>query len=549
MSASSPADINKAHDYATKADELSSMGKWEAAIEQRFKAAEAFLECVECTPDETAKRALRRMQAEQTRAGRDLQRRLEQEKAAAARATTSDKKTAVPGPGAIEDTMTLPTSPALLPGVVAPQPSRSPSNVHRRVSSPVRDRHSLPVTPPPSLQIPGNMNSSSQPPSPQRLYDSQVSYQTIDDSYMVLGGRAEAGDPFNQFWKVLEGMLDNLSQPVAFATAPLTPDKATQNPFTDFTASPPDAANTKRDASNNSKGGGSRRDKSRDLDFDEALESSDADSFYVISSASSRSSSPAAASSSMTYPPLPTSSMRKISARSRSPARSRSRKRAAGETAAEKALKEENQRMRAEVETLKSKLAQAAAMMKARINQEQQLRESITVVKREAQRAIASSTSAIRTPNAFFPPPNIPNMSPYGLSPLVPGLSSVPGTATPISTPRMTPTASPIYSSATPTVPGRPPVPPIPPPIPILDPSPNSIQLQIKIKELEDEVKVLRLENEKSRIQISRFRERWDKLKESAKRKKSLKEGMSGATVSKIPEEDEGGSEGEHAGA
>lgn len=29
-------------------------------------------------------------------------------------------------------------------------------------------------------------------------------------------------DTFNQFWKDLEGMLDNLSQPVAFATAPLT---------------------------------------------------------------------------------------------------------------------------------------------------------------------------------------------------------------------------------------------------------------------------------------------------------------------------------------
>jgi hypothetical protein len=29
-------------------------------------------------------------------------------------------------------------------------------------------------------------------------------------------------DPFNQFWNKLEQMLDNLSQPVAFATIPLT---------------------------------------------------------------------------------------------------------------------------------------------------------------------------------------------------------------------------------------------------------------------------------------------------------------------------------------
>ena len=30
-------------------------------------------------------------------------------------------------------------------------------------------------------------------------------------------------DPFNHFWSMLEGMLDNLSQPVAFTSAPLVP--------------------------------------------------------------------------------------------------------------------------------------------------------------------------------------------------------------------------------------------------------------------------------------------------------------------------------------
>lgn len=33
--------------------------------------------------------------------------------------------------------------------------------------------------------------------------------------------KSDSMDTFNQFWKDLEGMLDNLSQPVAFATAPL----------------------------------------------------------------------------------------------------------------------------------------------------------------------------------------------------------------------------------------------------------------------------------------------------------------------------------------
>ncbi len=35
--------------------------------------------------------------------------------------------------------------------------------------------------------------------------------------------QSESNDAFNQFWKITEGMLNYLSQPVAFATAPLSP--------------------------------------------------------------------------------------------------------------------------------------------------------------------------------------------------------------------------------------------------------------------------------------------------------------------------------------
>lgn len=33
--------------------------------------------------------------------------------------------------------------------------------------------------------------------------------------------KSDPGDAFNHFWRIMEGMLDNLSQPVAFTTAPL----------------------------------------------------------------------------------------------------------------------------------------------------------------------------------------------------------------------------------------------------------------------------------------------------------------------------------------
>ncbi|KAG8809055.1 hypothetical protein FRC17_003635 [Serendipita sp. 399] len=44
-----------------------------------------------------------------------------------------------------------------------------------------------------------------------------------------------------------------------------------------------------------------------------------------------------------------------------------------------------------------------------------------------------------------------------------------------------------------------------------------------RIRELEEELRLSRVENEKNRATIQRFRERWEKLKESAKRKRSAK--------------------------
>jgi len=43
---------------------------------------------------------------------------------------------------------------------------------------------------------------------------------------MLLGQKNELNSSFAQFWKILEGMLDQLSQPVAFATVPLHSSKS-----------------------------------------------------------------------------------------------------------------------------------------------------------------------------------------------------------------------------------------------------------------------------------------------------------------------------------
>jgi hypothetical protein len=96
-----------------------------------------------------------------------------------------------------------------------------------------------PNLPQPSPRSSNDQHSGSTSASylPPRARLGNSSYP-IDESYMVLGQQAsplitflgrtilngmkpESQDTFAQFWRNLEGMLDNLSQPVAFATAPL----------------------------------------------------------------------------------------------------------------------------------------------------------------------------------------------------------------------------------------------------------------------------------------------------------------------------------------
>jgi hypothetical protein len=102
--------------------------------------------------------------------------------------------------------------------------------------------HKHASTPPP---VPGP-STSPPPQTGNRMVDSQ---NTGDESFMLLGQRvspisshrsvhplmhpkSEPGDIlFNQFWKVTTDLLENISQPVAFASAPIryppTPRKET----------------------------------------------------------------------------------------------------------------------------------------------------------------------------------------------------------------------------------------------------------------------------------------------------------------------------------
>ncbi|KAF9818897.1 hypothetical protein IEO21_02435 [Rhodonia placenta] len=453
--ASSSSPLNVAHQHAANADDYVAQGLLIPAAEEHYKAAEAFLVCVEAATDDNTKRTLRMLYNDHSKAGKELQRRI-------AKLREENKDPNLP--------QKL-TSHASTSGTIAP-----------------------PTAPP---QVP-----SPPPHARNRMSESQ---QAIEESFMVLGQRSDSGDPFNQFWKITEGMLDYLSQPVAFATAPLAPPTPEHTPRL-------------RDASSSS-----------DTDIEDALSRRLSRGIGLVKAARSRmltrNDSPATVSKSESgragrshsFPPQPqdvgsagagddwdddlghdddddmADSFCLIPSKS---------------DAVAKALQEENIALKAELETLQKRLASAEGMLKMRQEQDQQLRDSILLARKEAHRAMVSSSVVPR-----------PTQAQVDLASLNINVPPIP----------------PAVAALNPVNPGR----------------DREAQLVRRVRELEDEVRIVRAENEKQKAMIVRFRERWEKLKESSKRKKEAKAAAQATNVvdDRIDEEPEAEAEAERSEA
>ncbi|KAG5645004.1 hypothetical protein DXG03_007281 [Asterophora parasitica] len=280
----------------------------------------------------------------------------------------------------------------------------------------------------------------------------------------------------------MQGMLDNLSQPVAFATVPLgnaeppasgartppIPKKdASLSSDTDSAEEAMFSRLTRRIGIGRDGKKASRKStlsvatSSGDDDFDEGLFDEESlgdelsESFFVIPS---------------------------------------------GNEPSPAALKKENAALKLEAETLKKRLETTERVLQLRKEQDSQLRDSIFQATREAQRAMGASMVGQRTGGL--------DMSSLNLN--VPGIA-IPG----------------INS-------GR------------------EAQYARRVKELEEEIRGVKAENEKHKAMIAKFRERWEKLKESAKRKKEAKAAAAAASSStreKIVEEPEAEEELDGTGA
>ncbi|EIN03628.1 hypothetical protein PUNSTDRAFT_123217 [Punctularia strigosozonata HHB-11173 SS5] len=357
----------------------------------------------------------------------------------------------------------------------------------------------VPFKPPPSRNSTSNRAASpysatgSRPPvtSPDqsrvnRLVDSG---DTVEESFMVLGQQSthDPGDAFNQFWKRLqdvEGILETFDRPLAFATTPLeTPS-----------------------SSKPTKPLGREGSSSSDTDFEDPMAATRA---RMTQRRLGRST--AAKSSATTFPPPKqpshavdlrddleevfidddddlAESFCLIPSTSESPPASPA-----------VLLRKENAQLKEDLTRVQKQLEAAERIMKMRREQDAQLRESMMMARKEAQRAMASSMMAQRTAQPLIPG-QVPDISPLNIN-----------------------------------------LPPMPQGIPGPGGRDREAGLVKRVRELEEEVRVLKSENEKQKAMITRFRERWEKLKESAKRKKQAKSATAavGDRIDEDPEAEE----------
>ncbi|KAI0637188.1 hypothetical protein C8Q77DRAFT_552531 [Trametes polyzona] len=463
--------LNAAHQHAASADDYLARGLLIPAAEEHYKAAEAFQACVDASNDDNTKRTLRMLHNEHMKLGKDLQRRI-------AKLREENKDPALPQKPARTSSTSASGPPLAGPSASVPPPQPVPS-----------------------------------PPPQARGHHLSESQQTVDESFMLLGQRSDPGDAFHQFWKATEGMLDYLSRPVAFATAPLAPEEPPQS-----SSSPGPRRGKGREGSSSS-----------DTDFEDPISRNISKGISLVKAAHSKmltkydsvygggaggtgnaggsnGGSPSRTGSGIfPPPPQPTHAIdlkddwdddiRAFEDDDMADSFCLIPSKSDPSIAS---LKEENASLKAELEKQRQKMANLELALKTRQEQDQQLRDSIMLARKEAHRAMISSNVL---PRQTQPPAAVD----------IPALN--------INVP------SPVPSPVAPLNAGR-----------ERDP-----QLVRRVRELEEEVRTLRAENEKQKAMIVRFRERWEKLKESAKRKKEAKAAAESTNVvgERIEEEPE----------
>ncbi|KAI0262922.1 hypothetical protein BC834DRAFT_925082 [Gloeopeniophorella convolvens] len=343
--------------------------------------------------------------------------------------------------------------------------NRAAKELQRRIAA-LREEGldpTLPQKPPPPRASPASapvtQGSSASPPTHPK---GRMPDSQVDESFMLLGQQStDAGDAFNTFWKAMEH-LDHVAQPLAFATASLGYTESSQR---ELGRNGSYSSDTDTDGS----GGRSRRLLGGGTPKSRSPEGSALEDIHEVDAAKSSRVRQSVIDLRNEFDEIGEEDYDSSDSFCFIPSKSEP---------SPSTLKKENMSLRSELEDMQKRLEAAERMLKLRKEQDQQLRENIAVARREAQRAMGASLHAAqRTGQSTFDLSNL-NLN---------------------------------------LVPAPPPV------VPINTNRDREVQLSRKVKELEEELRSVRIDNEKQKAMIAKFRERWDKLKESARRKREAK--------------------------
>ncbi|GFZ43726.1 hypothetical protein JCM24511_01446 [Saitozyma sp. JCM 24511] len=354
-----------------------------------------------------------------------------------------------------------PTVPPPLP-LPNPNPYASPnSNPNPNSSTPSKPAGSahLPSAPPSVSLSPLASSSSSSDPA---------------ESYVNFGAVPDTLDPFSRFWGMLENMLDDISNPVAFASAPVsiplsTVDEVLQRARGKTRKKEKDRERDKDKEKDKS----SKRDKGRDR------EPSPSESYYVINKSK-----------------IPEEIQETQTKRNTSPV---------GKTAEELLM---------ENESLKSSLDALATHAEALVKQNKELRQQAE----EREKMMRSVVVGVRREVGGA----------ESGKEVACGLARKAKQGQDLMRSQLVASASPFK----PLDSGHPAVATTPTPTPTQLEDPGIVAgLKKRIRELEKEVESLKVDNEKQRAHVQKYRDRFDKIKTTSRAKKAEKEASATASI------------------
>ncbi|KAF9102761.1 hypothetical protein BGX29_004196, partial [Mortierella sp. GBA35] len=463
--------INLAHRYVHAAEDHQERHQWEEAVEMHFNAAEQFLLATKDTQDQEVIRTLKFMNANHTRQGRDLQRKLAKAQAEAAAAAaaqqphsgTSRVKNDKSNHGSNNQLGSSSESPAAGGGGGVRR--RAGSGQHQQGNSGGlgQRRHNVLSHRRPSL---GDLGSESHHSKggggdtgsggsylgTSSEASSNSSSAMIEESFTLIKNHVkDESDPFNKFWDAVENLNDLL---------PMDPNIK---------------QGTKQTSASSSSTASSRTQQPRTRVDPSPMQ----ESFFIIDSPSQRNAARTRSGSASESAVMSASSTKPLSSSvRRSDTSSRGSK-----TMEEYAI--ENQQLKMTLDKLS----------KRNLKLEKQLEGvmQMSVWTKDVQR---SAMQLIRSQDILRPvKQSIQDLSAVGA--LTQRLQQSTSGSQPTSSTSTATTTTIAYEQMNPTT------------------------MQARLKELEEELQQLKLENANTNHLMRKYKKRWEDLKESAKRRRN----------------------------